>query len=38
MSSHAAAGRAVKAGYTHVSVLGDGLLGWKAAGKPTAKL
>jgi rhodanese-related sulfurtransferase len=37
MASHEAARRAVKAGYTQVSVMGDGLLGWKAAGKPVAK-
>jgi rhodanese-related sulfurtransferase len=37
MASHAAARRAVKAGYTQVSVMGDGLLGWKQAGKPVAK-
>lgn len=35
-ASHAAAARAVEAGYTDVSVLPDGLLGWKKAGQPTA--
>jgi rhodanese-related sulfurtransferase len=38
MASHAAAGRAVDAGYKDVSVLSDGLMGWKAAGKPVAKV
>ncbi len=37
MASHTAAGRAVKAGYTDVSVMIDGIQGWKAAGKPTAQ-
>jgi rhodanese-related sulfurtransferase len=37
MASHAAARRAVKAGYTQVSVMGDGLLGWKKAGQAVAK-
>jgi rhodanese-related sulfurtransferase len=35
-ASHAAARKAVEAGYTDVSVLPDGLLGWKKAGQPTA--
>jgi len=35
MASHAAAERAVQAGYTNVAVLKVGLKGWKAAGKPT---
>jgi rhodanese-related sulfurtransferase len=35
-ASHAAAARATEAGYTDVSVLPDGLLGWKKAGQPTA--
>ena len=35
MASHEAARRAVKAGYTDVSVMGDGIAGWKAAGQPT---
>jgi rhodanese-related sulfurtransferase len=35
-ASHAAAQRALQAGYTDVSVLPDGLLGWKKAGQPTA--
>ena len=34
LASHAAAKRAVAAGYTDVSVLPDGLLGWRAAGEP----
>jgi rhodanese-related sulfurtransferase len=33
---HAAALRALEAGYTDVNVLPDGLLGWKKAGQPTA--
>jgi rhodanese-related sulfurtransferase len=37
LASHGAAERAIKAGYSKVSVLADGLLGWKAAGQPTAK-
>jgi len=37
MASHAAAERAVKAGYPHVDVLADGLQGWKKAGQPVAK-
>ena len=36
MASHEAARRAVKAGYKDVSVMADGILGWKAAGEPTA--
>jgi rhodanese-related sulfurtransferase len=35
-ASHAAAAKAVEAGYTDVSVLPEGLLGWKKAGQPTA--
>lgn len=35
-ASHAAAKRALEAGYTDVSVLPEGLLGWKEAGQPTA--
>jgi rhodanese-related sulfurtransferase len=35
-ASHAAAARALEAGYTDVSVLPEGLLGWKKAGQPTA--
>jgi len=35
MASHEAARRAVKAGYTDVSVMADGIAGWKAAGEPT---
>jgi len=37
-ASHAAAQKAVEAGYTDVSVLPDGLLGWKKAGQPTASV
>ncbi|MDB5108635.1 MAG: hypothetical protein JWM69_1576 [Candidatus Binatus sp.] len=33
MASHEAARRAVEAGYTNVSVMGDGIMGWKDAGK-----
>jgi rhodanese-related sulfurtransferase len=36
MASHQAAGRAVEAGYKNVSVMADGLMGWKAAGEPVA--
>lgn len=35
MASHTAANRALKAGYTDVSVMADGIEGWKNAGKPT---
>jgi len=35
MASHEAARRAVGAGYTDVSVMADGIMGWKAAGEPT---
>lgn len=34
MASHAAAKKATSAGYANVSVMADGLLGWKQAGKP----
>ena len=41
-ASHAAAERAVGAGYTHVSVFADGIQGWKTAGyevqKPATKI
>jgi rhodanese-related sulfurtransferase len=37
MASHEAARRAVGAGYTDVSVMADGIAGWKAAGQPTVK-
>jgi rhodanese-related sulfurtransferase len=37
-ASHAAAAKATEAGYTDVSVLPDGLLGWKKAGQPTASI
>jgi rhodanese-related sulfurtransferase len=36
MASHAAARRAVKAGYKNVSVMADGISGWKEAGQKTA--
>jgi rhodanese-related sulfurtransferase len=36
MASHQAARRAVGAGYTDVSVMADGIMGWKKAGQPTA--
>jgi len=35
MASHEAARRAVAAGYTDVSVMADGIAGWKAAGEAT---
>jgi rhodanese-related sulfurtransferase len=38
MASHEAARRAVKAGYKNVSVMADGIMGWKSAGQPTAKV
>ncbi len=38
MASHGAARRAVEAGYTDVSVMVDGLKGWRAAGQPVVKL
>jgi len=38
MASHEAARRAVQNGYTDVSVMADGLMGWKAAGKPVAQM
>jgi len=34
MASHEAARRAVQAGYTDVSVMADGITGWRGAGKP----
>ena len=34
MASHAAAKRAVKAGYKDVAVMSDGIMGWKDSGKP----
>jgi rhodanese-related sulfurtransferase len=37
MASHTAASRAVKAGYSNVKVMADGITGWKAAGQPVAK-
>jgi len=37
-ASHVAAGRAMEAGYTDVSVLPDGLMGWKTAGQPTTSV
>jgi rhodanese-related sulfurtransferase len=38
MASHAAAERASHAGYANVSVMADGIAGWKKAGKPVSKL
>jgi rhodanese-related sulfurtransferase len=38
MASQGAARRAVEAGYTDVSVMVDGLKGWRAEGKPVGKL
>ncbi len=35
MASHGAADRAKRAGYKNISVLVDGILGWKEAGQPT---
>lgn len=35
MASHEAARRAVNAGYKDVSVMVDGIMGWKDAGQPT---
>jgi rhodanese-related sulfurtransferase len=37
-ASHAAAEKALEAGYTDVSVLPDGLMGWKKAGQSTASV
>jgi rhodanese-related sulfurtransferase len=37
-ASHAAAQRAVEAGYTDVNVMSEGLMGWKQAGQPTASV
>ncbi len=37
MASHEAASRAVKAGYSNVKVMADGITGWKKAGQPVAK-
>ncbi len=36
-ASHAAAQRAIQAGYTDVTVLPAGITGWKKAGQPTAR-
>ncbi|HUO05506.1 MAG TPA: rhodanese-like domain-containing protein [Candidatus Binataceae bacterium] len=36
MASHEAARRATDAGYTDVSVMADGIIGWKSAGQPIA--
>jgi rhodanese-related sulfurtransferase len=38
MASHEAAGRAVGAGYTNVSVMVDGITGWHKAGKPVVSV
>lgn len=37
-ASHAAAQKALEAGYTDVNVLSEGLMGWKKAGQPTASI
>ena len=37
MASHDAAKMAIKAGYTDVSVMADGIEGWKKAGKTSEK-
>ena len=37
MASHSAAERAVEAGYSHVSVMKDGIEGWKKSGHPIQK-
>ena len=37
-ASHSAANRASKAGYKHVSVMSDGIQGWKKAGNPSPRL
>jgi rhodanese-related sulfurtransferase len=37
MASHVAARRAVEAGYGNVSVMVDGVKGWKAAGRAVVK-
>ncbi len=36
-ASHAAANKAMEAGYTNVSVMPEGIKGWKKAGQPTSK-
>ena len=38
MASHAAARRAVAAGYTDVSVMGDGIVGWFAMHQPIRRV
>jgi rhodanese-related sulfurtransferase len=35
-ASHSAAERAITAGYSDVSVMSDGIMGWKSAGNPTS--
>jgi rhodanese-related sulfurtransferase len=37
MASHAAAAKASDAGFKDVAVMSDGIMGWKAAGHPSAK-
>lgn len=37
-ASHSAAEKAIKAGYSDVSVMVDGIYGWKKAGRPRAAL
>ena len=34
-ASHTAAKKALRSGYTNVSVMSDGIFGWKEAGQPT---
>lgn len=36
LSSHQAADKAIAAGHTDVSVMVDGIMGWKDAGQPTS--
>jgi rhodanese-related sulfurtransferase len=36
-ASHAAAAKAMEAGYTNVAVMPEGIKGWKKAGQPTSK-
>lgn len=38
MASHGAAEKAIDNGYTNVSVMVDGIMGWRKAGQPTQSL
>lgn len=38
MASHGAAQKAVKAGYTNVAVMSDGIMGWAKQGNPVNQL